>query len=85
MPDDLHRLGHKVSRLRREAAKSGFWFADEDLEVLALMAETGTVIRARYIETGPFRWPAIEALTRTALSIQETARDELQKAGHPLR
>ena len=45
--------------MRAKAERHGLCLMDEDREVLALM-KGDVLIRARYIRTGFFTWPAIE-------------------------
>jgi hypothetical protein len=78
------KYGHGVSALAQEAENLGMWFADEDKEVVALIASMD-LTDLRYIKTGPFTRPAHEALDRTCKSFDETVGDALIKAGHPIR
>jgi len=83
--DELRGIGHKADRLAKEAEARGFHFDDEDRDVIRMIAESDVVIRSRYIETGYFVAPTLEALARTTKSFQETVRDALKAAGEPVR
>lgn len=75
------KFGHKTDRLSNRASEFGLPLYDEDIEVLRLMAETDTVIRSRYLVTGYFTMPALEALDRTCQSLRESVRDAIKKSG----
>jgi HEPN domain-containing protein len=79
------KFGHKTCCLSERAAKLGLDFDDEDKEVLSLMATTDAVIRSRYIQTGPFRWPSPEALDRTCISLRDSIGSALKKDGVTVR
>jgi hypothetical protein len=53
--------------------------------VLDLMGETDAVIRSRYIRTGPFRWPTVEALSDTCENLRQDFGAALKGAGVALR
>jgi HEPN domain-containing protein len=78
-------IGHRVKDLAVEAAKKGLAFDDEDTEVIGLMAEESTVIESRYLRVGLFRWPAVDALDRTAASLLDSIRRGLRAAGRKVR
>lgn len=77
--------GHEFTQLRRNCEDLGLVLDDEDIQVIDLIGSADTLIRARYIETGPFRWPAIEALDRTAASLEDRLRGALIQAGRLVR
>jgi len=79
------KFGHSTSRLKKRAEQLGLLFADEDVEVLSLMATTDAVIRSRYIQTGAYRWPTIEALERTCKSLHESTGQALKNTGIVVR
>jgi HEPN domain-containing protein len=78
-------FSHHICRLSERAAKLGLVFDDEDVEVFSLMSNTDAVIRSRYLQTGPFRWPAPQALDRTCRSLRQSVGAELKKKGIPVR
>jgi hypothetical protein len=65
------KFGHKTAKLTARAAQFGLSFSDRDREVLDLMGETDAVIRSRYIQTGPFTWPRVEALSDTCENLRQ--------------
>ncbi|PBB45548.1 hypothetical protein CK222_03480 [Mesorhizobium sp. WSM3866] len=75
-----NKYGHKTDRLSRRASEFGLPLDDQDIEVLRRM-ETDIMIRSRYIVTGYFTVPALEALDRTCQSLRESARDAIRKTG----
>ena len=77
------KYGHKVSTLARDAENGGLLFDDEDREVVAVMDRLGTTLR--YLQTGPFTRPTLEALERTCKSFHQSVAEELLKQGHKLR
>jgi len=79
------KFGHRVCCLSERASKLGLFFMDEDLEVLSLMATTDAVIRSRYIQTGYFTWPTLEALDRTCKSLRESIGRALTQSGIAVR
>jgi hypothetical protein len=82
---ELKKIGHRFDKLAQMyIAKAGF-LMDEDQEVLALMSATDVVPRARYIVTGIVRKPALQALARTAKSLNDTVRVAMKQAGQPVR
>ncbi len=83
--NQLKRTGHRVDKLARECASFGLAFGDEDTEVIELIAADDTFVRSRYIETGSFTWPTIEALDRTCEFLYSSVRAELKAAGRPVR
>ena len=83
--DDVKRIGHRVYCLATACDDLGLSFDDEDIDVIQLMSEGSTIIQARYIETGCFTWPTIEALDRTCISLHSSVRKALKTAGRPVR
>jgi hypothetical protein len=79
------RFGHKTCCLTERASELGLFFVDEDLIVFSLMATTDAVIRSRYLQTGYFHWPTLEALDRTCRSLRESVGRELKTVGIPVR
>jgi hypothetical protein len=75
------KFGHRTCCLTERAAQLGLFFMDEDLQVFSLMATTDAVIRSRYIQTGAFHWPTIEALHRVCESIREPIGQALKQKG----
>ena len=83
--DELqNKFRHNIKRMRAKAEKSGLSLMDEDREVLALM-KGDVLIRARYIRTGFFTFPTLEALDRTCRSLRHGIAKLLQKAGVKVR
>jgi hypothetical protein len=81
----IRKLGHGFPGLCVACIKRGLWFAEEDCEVLKLIAAEGNYIRARYIETGAMTVATIDGLSRTAASLAETVGSQLRATGLPLR
>ena len=81
----LERLGHSWARLRASFIDAGGSLDDEDEDVLSLLASTNASIDFRYIRTGAFTWPTMEALARTARSLHYSVRENLRTAGKPIR
>jgi hypothetical protein len=81
----IRELGHGFAVLRDTCVGRGLWLAEEDCEVLELIAAKGNYIRSRYIETGTMRVATIEALSRTAASLAETVGGQLKADGLPIR
>jgi hypothetical protein len=80
--DELEgKFRHNTTKLMSRAKELGIIFDDEDVEVLGLMGETDAVIRARYVRSGFFRWPTLEALNRTCKSLRISVSEALKKAG----
>lgn len=86
-PQELRskKFGHRTCCLTERAAQLGLEFDDEDVEVFSLMTTTDAIIRSRYLETGFFRWPTLEALNRTCKSLRVSVRDELRRKGVHVR
>ena len=81
----LKKISHSTGKLEAEYIKHGGELMDEDHEVLEIMEKTDAVAQARYIRTGYFTKPALEALARTAKSLSETTRSALRQSGLPVR
>ena len=83
--DDLqNKFRHSIKRMRAKAERNGLCLMDEDREVLALM-KGDVLIRARYIRTGFFTFPTLEALDRTCKSLRESVGKLLREAGVKVR
>jgi hypothetical protein len=82
-PDELRgrKFGHRTCCLTERAAELGLEFMDEDREVFSLMSTTDAIIRSRYLQTGFFEWPTLEALNRVCKSLRVSVRDALRKKG----
>lgn len=76
-----NKFGHKASRLGNRAAELGLFLSDEDIEILRIMAETDIVIRARYIRTGRFSIPSLDAVDRTCQSLRESVCQAIKQTG----
>ena len=81
----LKGLSHSTGKLEAQFLKHRGFLADEDRAVLRLMEETDAVARARYIVTGYFQKPTMEALARTAKSLSQTVRSNFKASGLPVR
>jgi hypothetical protein len=77
----LEQLGHKTGRLTNRARKLGLSLTERDSEVFAIMANTDAVIRSRYIRTGAFTWPRLEALDDACQNLRDEVGSALRKAG----
>jgi hypothetical protein len=82
---DPKTFGHKTTKLKARAKRLGLDFMDRDWEVLDLMGKTDVVIRSRYIRTGAFTWPRVEALSDTCENLRQEVGAALKKAGVPVR
>jgi HEPN domain-containing protein len=80
---DLLAIGHDAAKLREAAIGRGLQLDDEDVEVLTLMRETDAVIGSRYIRTGYFQRPTIEALDRTCTSLHINVGKTMLDHGFP--
>lgn len=78
-------FSHNISELSRAAAQLGLHLDDEDLEVFALTETSDAVMGSRYIKTGFFRLPAMEALNRTCTSLRQSVGAVLKQKGKPVR
>lgn len=78
------KYGHRVCCLAEKSEEFGFHFDDEDREVLSLMAQMD-LTDVRYLRTGAFRRPALEALHRTCKSFHQTVEQALREHDHPVR
>jgi hypothetical protein len=81
----LKGLSHRTGKLESEFLRHGGELMDEDREVLELMEKTDVVAQSRYIRTGFFTKPTLEALARTAKSLADTTRSALKQTGLPVR
>jgi len=81
----LKGLSHSTGKLQSEFLEHGGELMDEDREVLDIMHKTDVVAQSRYIRTGAFTKPTLQALARTAKSLAETARRALKQSGLPIR
>jgi hypothetical protein len=86
-PQELRskKFGHSTRALTERAEKLGLDFDDEDRDVFALMSDTDAIIRSRYLQTGYFQWPSLEALNRTCKSLRVSVRDALREKGIRVR
>ncbi|WP_119418072.1 hypothetical protein [Desertibaculum subflavum] len=78
------KYGHNVVKLADAAREDGLEFQDEDSAVIELIAQMGPVT-LRYLRTGYFRRPALEALNRTCRSFHESVARLLVEQGHKIR
>ena len=78
------KFGHDVSRLSKCAEILGLFLMDEDKEVFALM-DPWTVLRARFIRTGPFTVASPQALDRTCKSLRDSIAKVLKTGGLTVR
>jgi HEPN domain-containing protein len=84
--DELEsKFRHNTTKLMRRAGELSVSFDDEDAEVLGVMGETDAVIRSRYVKTGSFTWPTLEALNRTCKSLRGSVHANLKASGVSLR
>ena len=81
----LQKIGHDFRKLRSRAEKYGLDLQGDDSEILKLMAHGDVWSRARYLETGSIRVPALTGLRRTSSTLREWAATAMRKAGHPVR
>lgn len=78
------KYGHNVVKLAAAAEKAGLHFDDEDRDVITLMDQMG-ILTLRYIRTGAFTRPTLEALDRTCKSFHQSTADLLRSQGHKVR
>lgn len=81
----LKNLSHSTGELKAAFLKHGGFLKDEASAVLDIMERTDAISRARYIVTGYFHEPPMQALARTAKSVAKTVRDKLKASGLPVR
>lgn len=74
------KYGHKLCCLSQAAQPLGFQFAEEDMEILSVIACLD-IIDYRYIKTGGFHRPTNEALDRTCKSFHEQVETGLRSSG----
>ena len=79
------KFGHDTLRLSNKVAKLGIHFDDEDVQAFKMMRKTDAVIRSRYIQTGSYNWPTLEALDRVCESLRQLIGEELRKGGVMVR
>jgi hypothetical protein len=79
------KFAHIISKRSRTAAKLGLHLDDEDLEVFALTETSEAVIGSRYIKTGFFTLPTIQALHRTCKSLRQSVGAVLKQWGELVR
>lgn len=60
------------------AQEFGLPFDDKDTEVIGLMSDGDTILRARYISTGLINWPDIAALDRTCKSLRRSVHEKFK-------
>lgn len=78
------KYGHRLRRLAEAARSDGLQFDDEDTEVVGLIDDLD-VTTVRYIRTGAFKRPALEALRRTCKSLHDSLEAVLRERGLPVR
>jgi hypothetical protein len=78
-------FGHRYCCLVEEAVRLKLPFSEDDLRVFCMILNSDTVIRARYIETGYFIWPQVEALELTCTSVRKPVGAALSAAGFHVR
>lgn len=83
-PADLKRLGHRISDLASAAKDLGLTFDDEDDEVVALLS-TIDLTTFRYIKTGAWTRPHLNALDRTCNSFHDSVAALMRAKGHTVR
>jgi hypothetical protein len=79
------KFEHDTLRLSKKVASLGIHFDDEDVQVFSLMGKTDAVIRSRYIQTGSFRWPTLDALNRVCERLRRLIGHALRKGGVMVR
>jgi len=82
---ELEKIGHRFGPLLARCRSAGLTPDDEDVEVINMLGCSDAWTRARYIETGKFHWPTVEALARTAKSLAGLSRAAFKAAGKPVR
>ena len=79
------KFGHNTLKLIAGAEKLGIDFMAEDRELFSLMKNTGAVIEARYIRTGPKTFPTFDALNCTCEGLRQRVGAALKKNGVMVR
>ncbi len=70
--DDLKKMSHDFGKMTEKAKSQGLDLHDEDEDVLNVLATRNTNgFDFRYIKTGPFTRPTLEALERTYKNLEE--------------
>jgi HEPN domain-containing protein len=82
--ETITKFGHNIERLVKEAEALGLVIADENREVF-FKADTKAILEARYIRTGPKRWPQLAELRRACKRVRDGVGDLLREAGVPVR
>jgi hypothetical protein len=79
------KFGHRICCLSEKAAALGMILQDENKEVISLIATTDALIRSRYLQTGYFSWPSVDALDRTCNSFRTSIGGTLRQGGLLIR
>jgi HEPN domain-containing protein len=79
------KFGHKIQRLVKKAEQLDLEIEDEDREVFSLVADTDTVIEARYIRTGFKSLPPLEGLKRASENVRNHVGARLRELGVMVR
>jgi hypothetical protein len=79
------KFRHDVKRMSKRAVKLGLSIADDDRQLLDIMASPGVLIEARYIRVGPKTWPNIEALDRMCKALRLKVGTLLREKGVVVR
>jgi hypothetical protein len=79
------RFRHNIERLVKESEALGLAVANQEREVLAMIAETNAVSDARYIRTGFKVLPTLEALNLTCDRIRQSVGSKLRENGVGVR
>lgn len=81
----LKDISHSTGKLENEFLKRGGELTDEDRGVLDIMEKTDVVTQSRYIRTGAYTKPTVEALARTSKTLSDTVRSALKQSGLLIR
>jgi len=80
------KFRHDVKRMSKGAMRLGLSIADEDRQLLNMMASSSRVlIEARYIRVSAKTWPTIEALDRICTALRLNVGTLLHKNGVMVR
>jgi hypothetical protein len=82
--EDLRDIGHRYGKLAEAFATHGGALLDEDMQLISLIGENGTWQRSRYIETGAFRTPTLDALSGVASRLAHAVCERLEPNHRPL-